>query len=159
MPEGVKLETAIDQILEVLKEAFEGPSEGGSWFLDNDPNAGWFGTMNRITAEDASRPIGGSTIAAHAFHIFFSLEASSAWIRGDRSGRKWDESWRTRSVDDPGWTEIREGIRRRYAELREAVAAHAGDDALAIGAAVGFAAHSAYHLGAIRQKLLHLPKP
>ncbi|MDM7914874.1 MAG: hypothetical protein QUU85_06330 [Candidatus Eisenbacteria bacterium] len=153
MPE-ITMQTAIQQIFALLSECFEGPQGQGSWFLDNDPKAGWFGTLENVSAEQASRVIGGSTIAAHAHHMLFSLEASAAWIRQERTPRKWSESWKTQTVDEAAWSALREQMRRRYRELREAIAGHAAGEEESMGGAIGALAHAAYHLGAIRQKLV-----
>lgn len=156
MSSSVEAELVKGQILRILQEAFDGASGDGSWFLDHDRNAGWIATLDSITPGDASRPIGGSTIAAHAHHMQFSLEASASWIRGERVRRNWGDSWRTRSVNAAEWLATRSAIQRSLVELREAIAAHAADSADALGGAVAVVAHAAYHLGAIRQKLLQL---
>ncbi len=117
-----------------------------------------FGTIEPLSAEEASRPSGGggSTIAAHVHHMVFVLEASSAWIRGDRTPRDWRESWLATTVIEDEWARLQEELRRGYDELARAIEAVdvADEQALgeAIGEAIGAVAHAAYLLGAIRQK-------
>jgi hypothetical protein len=142
----------IGQLTAVLSEAFDGPPGNSSYFTDSRRNTGLFGTLGPLSAEQASTPFAGSTIAAHVHHLVFSLEASSAWIHGDRSSRDWGSSWRVSRVDEAGWTKLREDLRRGYAELRSAVDEHATDGVDAAGGAIAVVAHVAYHLGAIRQK-------
>jgi hypothetical protein len=144
----------VDQLLAVLREAFEGPPESWSYFTDNDPAAGLFGTLAPLSASDASRLHGGTSIAAHVHHILFSLEVSTAWLSGDRSRRNWQESWSVSEVDDAAWARMLEQLRSGYAELRQAFETHAGSDAETVGGAIAAVAHVAYHLGAIRQKLV-----
>jgi len=141
------------QLLAVLREAFEGPSQAWSYFTDNNPEAGIFGTIGSKTAREASVVIGGTTIAAHVHHTAFALEASAAWIKGDRSSRDWKESWKTSTVDESFWTELRDRLRRAYVDLRSAIEQHGMASVEAVGGAIGAVAHAAYHLGAIRQKV------
>ena len=146
------LPDVIGQLTAVLSEAFDGPPGNSSYFTDSRRNTGLFGTLGPLTAAQASTPFAGSTIVAHVHHLVFSLEASSAWIRGDRSSRDWGSSWRVTQVDDADWIKLREDLRRGYAELRTAFDEHAADSVDAVGGAVAVVAHVAYHLGAIRQK-------
>jgi hypothetical protein len=144
---------AVSQIQAVLGEALEGPRQDWSYFTDSGPEAGLFGTLDRLSAVDASRRDGGSSIAAHAHHASFALDASAAWISGDRASRNWTESWSVTSVDEPAWHRLREELRDRYGALRQAIDEKARGDAEAFGGAVAAIAHAAYHLGAIRQKV------
>ena len=135
----------------MLREAFEGPPGPWSYFTDNDPDAGLLGTLAGLSAQEASRPRGETTVAAHAHHIVFGLRASSAWIRGDRTPRDWAESWRVTSVDEDGWRRLQGELRAGYEDLRRSVEGHAASGAEAMGGALGARAHAAYHLGAIRR--------
>lgn len=147
-------ETVVEQLLGLLQEATEGPSEGGSWFTDNTPDAGLFGSIASVDAETASRLLGSSSIAAHVHHVVFGMDAMAAWIRGDRGRRDWTASWRVSSVTDEEWADLQESARRAYADLAASMRKHALDEELSIGAAMGSVAHIACHLGAIRQKLV-----
>jgi hypothetical protein len=152
MPEvTVKDETA--QLLAVFREAFEGPPESWSYFTDSGAESGLFGTLEKLDAAAASRLSGDTTIAAHAHHVDFALEASNAWIRGDRSSRNWPESWSVSTVDEPAWRRLQKELRDRYAHLCQTIETHASDSAEALGGSIGALAHAAYHLGAIRQKV------
>jgi hypothetical protein len=152
--EPVTGEAVVVQIVTVLREAFEGTEKGsGSYFIDPGPDGGFFGTLVKLDSGTASRAVGGNSIASHVHHVAFGLEASAAWIRGDRSPRDWKESWSVKTVDDPEWRTLLETLRRRYDDLRSAIETHStsGDDSM--GGAIGGVAHAAYHLGAVRQKL------
>lgn len=141
------------QLLAVLAEGFEGPRHSLTYFLDSDPDAGLRRTLARLPAEEASREVGGNSVAAHAHHILFSFEAIGAFIRGDRSPRDWNESWRVQAVDEAQWKKLQDDLEREYASLREAVRGAEGDEALR--GALAAVTHLAYHIGAIRQKLAH----
>jgi hypothetical protein len=153
MPE-IGSDAAIQQLLAILREAFEGPPEKSSYFVDNDSDAGYLGTLHKLNASEASQAVGGSTIAAHVHHMIFSLEASASWIRGDRSSRNWQDSWRTRTADQAEWSRMLDSLRTGYEDLRESIESHGRSSEDAFGGAAGALAHAAYHLGAIRQKML-----
>ena len=142
----------ISELIAVITEAFEGAGSG-SYFTDHGADAGWFGTLDRLNAAEASQPIGGTSVAAHVHHMLFSLEASTAWIAGDRSRRAWADSWRVSEVDPAAWTRMRANLRLGYENLRQVVQREATSSEDALGGAIGVVAHAAYHLGAVRQKL------
>jgi hypothetical protein len=144
---------AVVQIQSVLGEALEGPKQEWSYFTDSGSESGLFGTLDRVSAADASHPTGGTSIAAQAHHASFALDASAAWISGDHSPRDWPQSWSVSEVDEAAWRRLRDDLRGRYGALRRAIDANARGDVEAFGAAVAAVAHAAYHLGAIRQKV------
>lgn len=143
----------VRQLLNVLQEAVEGSSGPWSYFIDNRPDAGVFGALAKLSAADASRARGGTSIVAHAHHVAFAMEASAASIEGDRTPRDWKESWRVTTVDAAAWTQLTERLRREYQKLRQAVELRAWSSEESFGEAVGAIAHIAYHLGSIRQKM------
>jgi hypothetical protein len=149
----ITAQDAIEQILAVLEEAFENPTKPWTYFTDKDPRSGLFGLIDSLDADEASRTLGGTSIAAHVFHVVFSLEATTTWIRGDRTRSDWSQSWKVAEVDDGAWDLLREQVRDSYGELREAILHHATDSVTSLGGAIGVVAHMAYHLGAVRQKL------
>ena len=60
------------------------------------------------------------------------------------------------SVDETAWKELVARVGREYQRLRRAVEARASSSEEVFGEAVGSIAHIAYHLGAIRQKIVGL---
>jgi hypothetical protein len=151
---AVTTDVVVQQLLAVLAEAFDGPAQKWSYFTDHGAESGLLGTLARVTAADASRVWNGSTIAAHANHVRFALAASAAWIAGDRNSRDWSESWRLSAVDDAAWKRLQEEIRIGHGDLRRAIESHGASSAEAMGGALAALAHTGYHLGAIRQKLV-----
>jgi hypothetical protein len=149
-------EIAVEQILAVLAEGIEGPQQSWSYFLDQGPDAGLRRTLAAVSAEDASKEIGGSTIAAHVHHLVFSAHAFGTFIAGDRRRHDWNESWRVTTVDAAAWDALREELRTSSDGLRKIVQDHAKSDSLSMGGSIGVVAHLAYHVGAIRQKLATL---
>jgi hypothetical protein len=148
----VSTDVAVEQLLAVLAEAFEGPRQSWSYFTDQGAESGLFGTIVALNAATVSRVWGGTTIAAHVHHAAFGLAASAAWIAGDHSSRDWQKSWSVITVTDFEWRGLQQRLRESYDELRKAIASHASASTESIGGAVGAVAHAAYHLGAIRQK-------
>lgn len=142
------------QLLSVLAEGFEGPRQSLTYFLDTGPDAGLRNTLAGLSAAEASKSWGGNSIAAQANHVLFSFEAFGAYIRGDRASRDWNESWRVSEVGEEEWKKLQEDLERQYRSLREAVRAADGDEALR--GSLAAVSHLAYHIGAIRQKVVAL---
>ena len=149
----VTVEIVLKQILSVLQEAFEGPQQKWSYFTDNDPKAGLFGTIEAIGAEKASVIVGEDTIASHVHHVIFGLRVSAGWIKGERNPRNWSESWSVSAVDEAEWTKLLSQLRNGYKLLKSAIQSSGADDEQSVGSAAAALAHVAYHLGAIQQKL------
>jgi hypothetical protein len=142
-----------NHLLTLLAEGFEGPQGTRTCFLDG-PDSGLRATLAKLSAADASKDVGGNSIAAHAHHLLFGCDAFTAYVRGDWKSRDWNESWRVSTVTDGEWSKLQEDLSQSYKTLYDAVAAAEGDDQIH-GAFVG-AAHLIYHLGAIRQKAISL---
>ena len=147
---------AVQQLLTVLREAGEGPSGPSTYFIDKKPDAGLLGALGAINAEEASRIWGDTSIAAHAHHIAFAMADSAAILEGNRTPPDWKESWSVTSVDEAGWKDLVSRVEREYQRLRRAVESRASSGGDVFGEAVGATAHVAYHLGAIRQKIVAL---
>jgi len=142
------------QLVAVLREAFEGPQHRWTYFTDNNPDAGMFGTIGNLSATQASHPSGpsGTSIAGHVHHLAFSCAASAGWIRGERPQLNWDESWRVRTVSDAEWAALKNQLEADYRALLDAIEQHALSNEEALGGSIGAIAHTAYHLAAIRHK-------
>lgn len=145
------------QLAAVLREALEGSPERWSYFTDSGQKGGFFGTLMPLTAADASHPVAGTSLAADVHHVAWGMDATAAWIQGERKARDWKESWKITAVDEEAWTRLVGELHRQYDHLLQTIQSHALDGAEAFGGAVGAIAHLAYHLGAVRQKiaLLH----
>src|SRR5258706_6693053 len=61
--------SAIQQILGAFKEGFEGPPPNWGYFSDRGPDAGFLATLAKLSAADASRMTGGTSIAGHVYHL------------------------------------------------------------------------------------------
>jgi hypothetical protein len=142
-------------VTRMLREAFEGPPGPWTYFIDTSPGTGVFGTIGELNAAQASQQAGpnNTTIAGHVHHLRSTLALSRQALRGDSTSRDRSLSWTLSTVDDAAWFALRAGLRRAYESLLVAVSTHTtwGEDAL--GVAFGAISHTAYHLGAMRQRL------
>ena len=138
----------------MLHEAFDGPPGPWTYFTDTAPGTGVFGSISALTASQASQEggPGHTTIAGHVHHLSTSLALSTRGLRGESTSRDRGRSWTVTVVDDAAWVALRTGLRREYESLLVAVETHAAWDEEALGVAIGVITHTAYHLGAIRQR-------
>jgi len=142
-------------LVRMLREAFEGPPGPWTYFTDTSSGTGVFGTIGGLSAAAASLPggPGGTTIAGHVHHLSSSVALSTKGLRGEPTSRDRSRSWTVSVVDDAAWAALRTRLREEYDRLVVAVEMHARWDEDALGVALGAVAHTAYHLGAIRQRL------
>jgi len=138
-------------VLLLLEETFETVH---GFYLD--PDNSLLDTLAGISAAEASVPVGGkcATIAAQVTHVCFYLDALERFIRtGQNEKLDWGEVWRTVDAVTPTeWDALRERLRQTYQRIRGMMEAYDDWDAEnSIGGAIGLVAHTAYHLGEIRQ--------
>jgi hypothetical protein len=140
----------------LFTEAYEGPQPGGpNWFSDNQVDA-LLPTLSLISAEEASTSLDGSggpgsTIAAHAEHLRWSLALSNALARGEQPDVDWEESWSVRTVDAEAWDRLRAALGEEYQRLLQAIQTRSDLPAELVTPGMAIVAHGAYHIGAIRQ--------
>jgi hypothetical protein len=145
----------VNLVTRMLREAFEGPPGPWTYFTDTAPGMGVFGTIAELNAAQASQKAGpnNTTIAGHVHHLSVTLALSRQALGGDSTTRDRGLSWEVSTVDDAAWLALRAGLRRAYESLLVAVSTHRTWDEDALGVAFGAIAHTAYHLGAMRQRL------
>ena len=141
----------------MLTEIFDGPP-GQEAYVLNPGDPGLLGQLETIDARTASmRPSPGrSSIAAHVDHLQFGLALLNRWAAGEEnpwSGADFNASWQRRAVTNDQWHALRDTLRRDAESWRASVAARGSWDDVSAAAALSTAAHTAYHLGAIRQVL------
>jgi hypothetical protein len=150
----------LEGILDVLAEAVEGGPPGqGTAFLDGTAadgsgNNGLLATLDRLSADQASQAIHGTSIAGHARHSAFHMEVMVRWERdGDRGPFDWKGSFAPAAVGDEEWDELRVRLRAAYDALCAFARTQKEGEATGdvAGGLAGAVAHVAYHLGAIRQ--------
>ena len=141
----------------MLVEIFNGPP-GEEAYVLNPGDVGLLRQLDSIDASTASkRPASGKPpIAAHVDHLHFGLALLNRWAAGEENpwaGAEFNASWQRTTVSDDQWRTLRAGLRREADAWRNVVAARTSWDDLGAAAALSTAAHTAYHLGAIRQLL------
>ena len=140
-------------VAELFSEAYTGPNHAYTWFISSEPGSGILGTLEHVGAEEASRPQPrGSSIAAHAEHLRWSLATANAFTRGETPQLNWSESWSVQVVDANAWNKLRAELKSEYEALHRAIQSHPElSDEQLLTAMLAFTPHAAYHLGAIRQ--------
>jgi hypothetical protein len=141
----------------LLVEIFDGPP-GNEAYLLNPGDPGLVRQLQSIDAEAAStRPMPGkTTIASHVDHVHYGLTLLNRWAAGEANpfaDADWEASWKRTSVTDDQWRKLRDNLRRQTDTWRKAVASRTAWDDISAAGALSSAAHTAYHLGAIRQIL------
>lgn len=129
------------------------------YYLDRGTSL--FETLAGISAAEASIPVGGkcATLAAQVKHVAFYLEVTDKSVRNPNYPRvDWDEIWRTvGSVTETEWQAIQDELRESYRRILVLIEeSPAWPSEAEIGGAMAVIAHSAYHLGEIRQALCTL---
>jgi hypothetical protein len=139
----------------LFAELVQGAPERGDAFMLNPGDAGLLRSLDRLSAAEASHSTsGGATIAAHAQHVRYGLSLMNQWASegGDPfANSNWDEAWKTSSVDDAEWQEIRTGLRAESERWLSALTSPREAARIELAGMIGSIAHLAYHLGAIRQ--------
>ena len=140
----------LKDILIILGETFEGSPVGeGSAYLDQ--GVGVLITLDQISAEAASDKVNNTSIAAQTEHLKFYLDRLCEFIEGRTEKVNWEQSWLIESVEKDEWDALRSGVRSSYENVLRCIAGVNVWDQNNIGDLVAIIAHSAYHLGAIRQ--------
>lgn len=139
----------------ILWEIFDGPP-GQEAFLLNPGDPGLLKQLDTIDARTAStRPMPGrTTIAAHVDHVLYGLSLLNRWAAGEEdpwASADWEASWRRGQVSDAEWRSLRDRLRDAAAQWQAAVARRNEWEHLTACGALASAAHTAYHLGAVRQ--------
>jgi hypothetical protein len=139
----------------LFAELADGTIESGGPFILNSGDIGLLGSLDKLSAAAASRSVNdGATIAAHAQHLRDGLSLMNRWASeggNPFADAKWDEAWKTTTVDGREWQEIRSGLREEARRWLEALRSPREASAVELSGMIGNIAHLAYHLGAIRQ--------
>lgn len=147
-----ELTAALDSL---FSELVNGAGEGGGAFILNSGDQGLLRSLDRITADDASRSVhGGATIAAHVTHLQYGLSLMNRWAReggNPFADATWDAAWKISAVDPDTWAEIRRDLERETLAWLEIPRTPREVQEVELTGLVASIAHLAYHLGAIRQ--------
>src|SRR5436190_22501172 len=141
----------------LLIEIFDGPPTAEAYLL-NPGDPGLLRQLDSIDAAAASsRPMPGkTTIASHVDHLHFGLTLLNRWAAGEENpfaNADWNASWQHTTVTDDQWKKLRADLRAQAAKWQKVVSTRPTWDDIAAKGALSSAAHTAYHLGALRQIL------
>ena len=139
----------------LFSELVNGAAADGGAFILNSGDVGLLRSLDQISATDASRSVNdGATIAAHAQHLRYGLSLMNRWASEGSNpfaNAKWDEAWKTSTVDATAWDEIRNGLRDEAHRWLHTLTSPRDDAEVELTDKTASVAHLAYHLGAIRQ--------
>ena len=144
-------------LLKRLSEIFEGARDREAYML-NPGDPGLLRQLESISAEAASTsPVPGRpTIAAHADHVHYGLSLLNRWLAGEENPwatADWTASWRVTTVTAEQWRTLLGKLEDAAGTWREGAARPRDWDEVSASEAISSVAHTAYHLGAIRQIL------
>ncbi len=127
---------------------------GGNFVL-NSGDVGLLASLDKLSAAEASRSVhGGATIAAHAEHERFGLSLMNRWASeggNPFADARWDEAWKTSTVDEKRWSEIRNGLRDEAHRWLQVLGSPREVRPVELTGIIASIAHFAYHVGAMRQ--------
>jgi hypothetical protein len=147
---GITRAQFVEAVAYLLRETFEGSPPGQpSAYLDR--GVGFFNTMDDMSAEQASKDFDGTTAAAQTEHAKFYLDRLCEFLNGRTASVNWEDSWLIETVTDEEWTALRATVRKSYEDALRCIADVSDWNDMQTGMAIGMVAHTAYHLGAIRQ--------
>jgi len=146
-----------DSLSTLLVEIFDGPP-GAEAYILNPKDPGLLRQIESISAETAStRPMPGqTTIAAHVDHVLYGLSLLNRWAAGEPNPwatADWTASWKRTTVSDAEWKDLCARLRMATTTWKDAVQKRIDWEHLTACGALASCAHTAYHLGAIRQIL------
>jgi hypothetical protein len=134
---------------------FGSPDPKTPTFMLNRGDVGLLASLERVSAEHASvTPTEGASIAAHAEHLRYGLSILNRWASGEATpwaNADWTLAWKKQAVSASEWKALRGELRREAEGWVKVLASPPEMDHAASYWVPGTIAHTAYHLGAIRQ--------
>lgn len=155
MSDPIQSDAFRNTLFALLDETFENHH---GIYLDRD--TGLFRTLESVSAQEASIPVGGkcATLAAQVAHVTFYLEVLERYVvQHDTSRVDWGEVWRTVSAVTPEeWSVLKSRLEATYRRIFNIFQDYPTWDEDSMGGSLACVVHTAYHLGEIRQALCML---
>ncbi len=153
MAAHIQTEHFTQALYALLDETFDNVH---GFFLDKGTSM--FETLATISAAEASVPVGGkcATLAAQVKHVAFYLDVLEHNVRTQQYEQQdWGKIWReTGAVTPQEWDALKAELRGSYDRIKQLIAdTPEWPSDWHIGGAIAAVAHTAYHLGEIRQAL------
>lgn len=141
-----------DSAATLLRELFEGRAEGktSTWVVEG--KEGIFDALDSVDAARASRrPAPGSpTLAAHAYHLLYSLRLANSYGGREKPEGDWESSWAVQDATPEEWERLKLRLREEYDLVLPFLATATPPDDEATTGMLGMVVHASYHLGAMR---------
>lgn len=145
-----------NNLFQYMEETFEARHHG----IYLDKGTSLFETLETISAEVASIPVGGkcASLAAQVAHVIFYIESFERFaLYNDNSPRDWGLIWRTvEKVTPEEWETLKNNLKQVYQRMEVLFRENQTRNDDTIGGALSIVVHTAYHLGEIRQALCTL---
>ena len=155
MDKMIRQEDFLNNLFDLLDETFD--NTHGIYL---DKNTSLFRTLETVSAEEASIPVGGkcASLGAQVAHVTFYLEVLERYvIYNDSTPADWGEIWRTvEKVTPEEWDEYKRKLQDAYHRIENMFRGNPLWNEDSIGGAMAIVVHTAYHLGEIRQALCTL---
>ena len=125
-----------------MEETFEAKHHG--IFLDKGTSL--FETLETVSAEEASIPVGGkcASLAAQVAHVTFYIESFERYaLQGDDSPRDWGLIWRTvEKVTPEEWDDYKSKLKEAYVRMEKLFHANADWNEDTMGGALSIVVHT-----------------
>lgn len=148
----IQAQEVSNMLVQLLEETFNTTQN-----IYLDKNASLLATLDTISAEEASIPVGGkcASLAAQVEHVVFYIESFERYaLQGDDTPPDWGHIWRTiEKVTPEEWEASKTKLRSTYERMKGLFANNPMWNQDTIGGALTVIIHSAYHLGEIRQAM------
>ena len=155
MDKMIKQEDYLNNLFALLDETFE--NHHGIYL---DRNTSLFTTLETVSAQEASIPVGGkcASLAAQVAHVIFYLEVLERYVvYNDTSPADWGYIWRTvEKVTPEEWEQYKTKLKDAYRRIEKMFRDNEVWNEDSIGGSMAIVVHTAYHLGEIRQALCTL---
>ncbi|HJS20632.1 MAG TPA: hypothetical protein VJ785_17935 [Anaerolineales bacterium] len=133
-------------LFSLMEETFESRHHG--IYLDRGTSL--FETLETVSAEEASIPVGGkcASLAAQVAHVTFFIESFEGYaLQGDNSPRDWGYIWRTvEKVTPQEWDGYKGTLKDAYQRMDKLFRENPMWNEDTIGGALSIVVHTAYHL-------------
>jgi hypothetical protein len=128
-------------------------------YLLNPGDSGLVETLKPLSASTASKPPapGRKPIVSHANHVLFGIELANRALAGEAGVYEeadWSLAWELESVTENQWQDLLDRLEQQSKLLIDQVARPREWNEITLTGTLSIPAHTAYHLGAIRQMLL-----
>ena len=157
MEKTILQKNLLNNLFSFYDEAFENHH---GIFLD--PDTSLFPTLETVSAQEASIPVGGkcASLAAQVTHVIFYLDVLERYVvYNDTSRVDWGEIWRTvEKITPEEWDALKLKLEATYLRIQKLFRENETWNEDSMGGALAVVVHSAYHLGEIRQALCTLKK-